>query len=92
MNLTVKGTVRASGKLLMGTHGARAAYAEIESLYVGDAQLSDRAGYMVTLRPEDFKPMAKALRRRYPGVPVYTDPLEWVLAYPSEDVSTLLGE
>lgn len=81
--LTVRGTVRASGKLLMGTHGARAAHAEIESLYVGDSYRS--------LYPEDFKAMAKVLRKRYSGVPVYTDLMEWVLDYPAEDVSALIN-
>jgi hypothetical protein len=81
-DLTVRGTIRASGKILMGTHGARVAYAEIESLNV--------ASTGVQYPTKVYRSMVKALRRKYPGVPVYTSVLEWVLAFPSEDVSELL--
>lgn len=80
-DLTVKGTVRASGKILMGTHGARASYAEIESLYVGYPQYPYQ---------DYFKFIAEALQRKYVGVPVYTDYVKWILDYPREDVSALL--
>jgi hypothetical protein len=75
--IAVLGTIRATGKLLMGTTGVRAAHAEIESL-------------LLTAKQDHWGVTRKDLKVKYPEVPVYKSTEKWLADYPPESVSELL--
>lgn len=79
---SVYGTVRVSGRVILGTRGVRAQYAEIESFYIGD-------GLQVTTQ-KSLELAGWRLSLAFPSVPVYTDYDAWLVGYPPEDVTMLL--
>lgn len=79
-NAPIPGTVRASGKMLLGEKGARVEHAEIESLYLEPKWC---------IAPQEV--VCHVFQQTY-NVPIYFDIDEWLSDFPPEDVSALIGE
>jgi hypothetical protein len=82
------GSIRVSGRVLMGTKGVRAEFGEIESLYLDpDMMYAFSKKYDVSGFQE-----SRLLRERFGNIPQFYRKKKWLKKFPPEDVSNLVGD
>lgn len=83
---SIRGSIRVSGKVLLGTTGVRAQHAEIESICVTyPARLK--------IANDSYRSMREtknAIKERFVDVPLFFNKLAWRLQFPPESVKELI--